>query len=124
MPWTLRAWPPLLWQAGRASVLRFHHLGTRVTHPGDQDSPPSGQTLWAGHSDSGEAGVAWDWILVTRGVVAMADPLSVVTNLRLLGSEGEVLTALESALYLNELVHALPWQTEVARLLEMPRATQ
>lgn len=124
MPWTLRAWPPLLWQAGQASVLRLQHLGTRVTHPGDCSTPPAGQTLWAGQSAEGEAGVAWDWVLVTRGVVALADPLSVVTNLRLVGDEGEVLTALESALYLNELVHTLPWQTEVARLLSAPPATQ
>lgn len=124
MPWSLRAWPPLLWQAGRASVLRWQHRGTRVTNPGDRCNLPAGQTLWAGCSGDGEAGVAWDWILVTRGVVAMADPLSVVTNLRLVGEEGEVLTALESALYLNELVHGLPWQTEVTRALESPVATQ
>lgn len=123
-PWSLRAWPPVLWQAGRASVLRLHHLGTRVTCPGDHGGPPAGQTIWGSRSADGEAGLAWDWILVTRGVVAMADPLSLVTNLRLVGEEGEVLTALESALYLNEVVHALPWQTEVTRLLEAPAATQ
>ena len=36
--------------------------------------------------------MAWDWIQIARGVVAMADPMAVVTNLRLVGSEGEVLT--------------------------------
>ena len=34
-PWSIRAWPPILWQAGRESQLRFHHLSTRVTLPGD-----------------------------------------------------------------------------------------
>jgi hypothetical protein len=119
-PWSLRAWPPLLWQAGRASGLRFHHLGTRVTHPCDALGVVAGQTMWGGSSAQGEAGVAWDWIEIGRGVVAMADPLSVITNLRLIGEEGEVLTAMESALYLNELVHALPWQTEVARAIATP----
>jgi hypothetical protein len=52
----------------------------------------------------------------------MADPMSVVTNLRLVGEEGEVLTALESARFLNEIVHALPWQTEVQRALQVGHA--
>ena len=90
-PWSLRAWPPVLWQAG--------------------------QTLWAGSAADGEAGMAWDWVLITRDVVAMADPMSVITNLRLVGGQGEVLTAQQSARFLNEIVRALPWQSEVRRAL-------
>jgi len=119
-PWSLRAWPPILWQAGRAQGLRFHHLGTRVTFTGDRMFGLAGQTMWGGSSADGEAGVAWDWIQISRGVVAMADPMSVVTNLRLIGDEGEVLTALEAARFLNEIVHQLPWQHEVARALRGP----
>jgi hypothetical protein len=52
----------------------------------------------------------------------MADPMSVVTNLRLVGEEGEVLTALECARFLNEIVHALPWQGEVQRALHVCHA--
>jgi hypothetical protein len=111
-----------LWQAGRESQLRFHHLSTRVTLPGDRMSRTSGQTIWGGHSEDGEAGVAWDWVQISSDVVAMADPMSVVTNLRLVGHEGEVLTALESARFLNEIVHALPWQTEVQRALHVGHA--
>lgn len=83
----------------------------------ERDALLSGQTLWAGSSADGEAGVAWDWIEITQGVVAMADPMSVVTNLRLVSHCGEVLTAWQAAKFLNELVHALPWQNEVARAL-------
>ena len=118
-PWSLRAWPPILWQAGHESQLRFHHLSTRVTFAGDRISRTAGQTMWGGSSGSGDAGVAWDWIQIADNVVAMADPMSVVSNLRLIGGEGEVLTALESARYLNEIVHALPWQTEVQRALHV-----
>ena len=121
-PWSIRAWPPILWQAGRESQLRLQHLGTRVTPPGDRSSRTAGQTLWGGLSEEGEAGVAWDWVQIAGDVVAMADPMSVVTNLRLVGHEGEVLTALESARFLNEIVHALPWQTEVQRALHVGHA--
>jgi len=76
--------------------------------------------MWGGSSADGEAGVAWDWVQVAHGIVAMADPLAVVTNLRFIGDEGEVLTAYEAARFLNEIVHALPWQHEVARALASP----
>ncbi len=117
-PWSLRAWPPLLWQASEPGRVKFHHLGTRITFSGDPLTPPAGQTLWAGEAEGGEAGMAWDWVLLTRGVVAMADPMCVVTNLRLLGDQGEVLTAHQSALFLNTLVRMLPWQHEVRRALD------
>lgn len=119
-PWSLRAWPPLLWQAGNTTRLQFQHLGTRVTMLGDRSCNVAGQTMWGGSSADGEAGVAWDWIQISHGVVAMADPMSVITNLRLVGDEGEVLTALEAVCYLNEIVHQLPWQHEVARALRGP----
>ena len=119
-PWSLRAWPPILWQATSSSGLRFHHLGTLVTVLDDRLCRTAGQTLWGGISADGEAGVAWDWIEMPRGLVAMADPMSVVTNIRLVGDEGEVLTAFEAARFLNEIVHTLPWQSEVQRAIRSP----
>lgn len=119
-PWSLRAWPPILWQAGRSAGLQFQHIGTLVTFSGDRSSGTAGQTIWGGCAEDGEAGVAWDWVQVSRGVVAMADPMSVVSNLRFVGEQGEVLTALEAVRFLNELVHQLPWQHEVARALRGP----
>jgi hypothetical protein len=84
---------------------------------GDAEHPSMGQTLWTGNADDGAAGVAWDWIRLPEGVVAMADPLSLVTNLQFVGPAGEVLAPLQSVLQLNEIVHTLPWQDEVQRVL-------
>jgi hypothetical protein len=86
---------------------------------GDAAHPPMGQTLWTGESDSGAAGVAWDWICLPEGVVAMVDPMSLVTNLQLVSSAGEVLAPMASVLRLNEIVHGLPWQHEVQRVLNL-----
>ena len=116
-PWTVRAWPALLWQVDNLRPLPMRHLGTRVTNPGDQVSRTSGQTIWAALAASGQAGMAWDWIQLAGGVVAMADPLSVVTNLRLVNSDGRALSSLESLRHLNEVVRRLSWQGEVERVL-------
>jgi len=52
-----------------------------------------------------------------EGVIAMADPLGLVTNLQLLNEQGEALSQLEIAVQLHQLVHSLPWQSEVHRAL-------
>jgi hypothetical protein len=116
-PWTLRAWPPLLWQVESLRPLHLRHLGTRITSPGDPVNRPAGQTLWAVPAGDGQAGMAWDWVQLSRGIVTMADPLSVITNISLVGPQGNVLPPLESLRHLNEVVHSLPWQAEVERVL-------
>jgi hypothetical protein len=108
-----------LWQPERLAELPnyFRHMSTQVTLPGDSATHPAGQTFWSGNAQDREAGMAWDWVQISRGVVALADPMAVVTNLRLIGAEGAVLSACEAARYLNEIVRALPWQDEVQRAL-------
>ncbi len=117
-PWIVRAWPPVVWPIHGDTDLHLVHLGTRVLSVGDSDKPCCGQTLWGGRAPQGSAGVAWDWIELSQGVVAMADPLGLVTNLQLVGSHGEVLYGLAAALRLNQIVNTLPWQHEVERALQ------
>lgn len=118
--WIVYAWEPVLWQAASAPELHLVHLGTRVLTFGEDDGPCSGQTLWGDHSEARAAGVAWDWVEVRNGVVAMSDPLGMVTNLRLLDAHGDELTQTQIAMHLHQLVHALPWQSEVERALRKP----
>jgi hypothetical protein len=84
---------------------------------GDAEHPCSGQTVWGSPSTERAAGVAWDWVELQQGVVAMADPMALVTNLQLTDEHGEILPSLQATLHLNGLVHALPWQSEVQRAL-------
>lgn len=119
--WTVYAWPPVLWQAACAPRLQLVHLGTRVLKKGaDGSGSNCGQTLWAASSGECAAGVAWDWIELRCGVVAIADPLALVTNLTLVDAQGEALSPHAAAAHLNELVHGLPWQSEVCRALLEP----
>jgi hypothetical protein len=118
--WVVCAWPPLLWQASQAPQLQLAHLGTRVLTFGDEQSPCSGQTLWGDATEERSAGVAWDWVEIHGGVVAMSDPMGLVTNIRLLDARGETLPDREAAVQLNQLVHELPWQNVVRRALGRP----
>jgi hypothetical protein len=77
-----------------------------------------GHTLWGRFCNDGDAGLAWDWVEVGSGVVAMLDPMQVVTNMRLLSGDGQILTASDAALHFNQFVRCLPWQEEVRRLLQ------
>lgn len=119
--WTVGAWPPVLWQPDQHSSLHFVHLGTHVSARHDPTWPNMGQTVWGGRAGDSAAGVSWDWIEVAEGIVAIADPMMMISNLRLLGPDGEVLTAHEVAPYLNEIVHRLPWQSEVHRAIDANR---
>lgn len=67
--------------------------------------------------------MAWDWVQIPQGVVALADPLALVTNVWLLDPEGQVLSPMQAAPHLNELVHTLPWQDEVRRCIERQAET-
>lgn len=115
--WIVCAWPPVMWQVDEHTPLQLVHLGTRVLRAGHTDGPCTGQTLWGETSADPVAGVAWDWVEVQDGVVAMADPLGVVTNLRLLDARGMALNEFQVAVHLNGLVHSLPWQSEVQRAI-------
>ncbi len=121
--WTVRGWPSLLCQPLGAMGVQFAHAGTQIYAGSDHSAPKQGQTVWAGvwtpHDSDREqyVGVAWDWVQLSIDAVAMSDPMTVITNLRLLGNEGEVLTAWEAARHLSELVYTLPWQQQVRRVL-------
>jgi hypothetical protein len=76
-----------------------------------------GQTVWGGRAADSAAGISWDWIEITKDVIAISDPMMMITNLRVLGRDGGVMCAHEAAPYLNQLVNGLPWQVEVLKAL-------
>lgn len=122
-PWIVYSWPPLLWQASRSPHLHLNHVGTSIVTHGSASSPSAGQTLWTCAGASSSGGVAWDWVEMQDGVVAMADPMALVTNLKFVDDDGEAIDSFEATLRLHHLVHSLPWQAEVRRALVSEDAT-
>lgn len=118
--WIVYAWAPVLWQASSAEERRFVHLGTRVLTFGDETSPCTGQTLWGDASENHPTGIAWDWVEIQDGVVAMSDPFGMITNLRLLDAHGALFDDGQITVQLHQLVHTLPWQIEIQRVLRKP----
>jgi hypothetical protein len=113
----LYSWPTVFWRTNSKRRPTFKHLATRVTNARSRCEPCSGHTIWRDPCSDGDAGLAWDWIEVATGVVAMVDPMSVTTNMQLVNVNGDVLAASEAALHFNQFVRRLPWQDEVCRLL-------
>ena len=59
-------------------------------------------------------GMAWRWGEVRRGVLALADPMAIDSNIGFVNPTGGCLTEGERVIYLNGLVHALDWQKAAA----------
>jgi hypothetical protein len=116
-PLALYSWPTVFWRTNSRRRPTFRHLATRVTS-GGRCEPCSGHTIWGRLSEDGDAGLAWDWVEIASGVVAMVDPMRVSTNMQLLDVDGDVLAATQAALHFNQFVRRLPWQDEVRRLLK------
>jgi hypothetical protein len=116
--WRVVSWPPILWQATSAAKLQLVHFGTRVLSHGDADQQCRGHTVWGMAAPGGPAGMAWDWMQIPEGVITLADPLALITNLWLLDVHGQVLTPMQAAPHLNGIVRALPWQAAVERVIE------
>lgn len=120
--WQVTAWQPVFTTtaAFRAALHEMRHLGTSVSNTTAFGAEPrSGQTVWGTTVDGRPVGIAWDWGEVCDGVVALSDPMMVVSNLCLLDDDGVCLDEDHRVLTLNALIHELPWQGAVSP----PRAT-
>jgi hypothetical protein len=117
-PLALYSWPTVFWRTSSRRRPTFKHLATRVTDTPSRCEPRSGHTIWRGLSGEADVRLAWDWIEIATGVVAMVDPMCVLTNMQLVNIHGDVLPASEAALHFNQFVRRLPWQDEVRRLLK------
>lgn len=89
----------------------FEFLG--LTWQRGDDGLTTGTTVWG--SKSNAIGIAWGWGEVRKDVVAISDPMTVLSNLHLMGEDGNPIEESGRLLTLHSILHELPWQRAVIR---------
>jgi hypothetical protein len=126
----IKSWPTVQWylplEADRFPA--FKHLCTQVRESTLPGGKRQGETVWMGMLDGEPAGLAWEWAEARPGVVLLADPNSILSNIRFIGQpEGHsqaVQSPLAVVVALNRIAHQLPWQEAVCRVLQEHTAPQ
>lgn len=111
-------WPVTALSSAAADV---HHAQTRVARSAGGDHAIGGMTRWERRYADVHAWVEWDWVQISEGTVAQADPLNVRSNVLLLDDRGRPLLSSRRKATLATLVYLLPWQGPV--LDELRRAS-
>ena len=92
------------------------HLATRCESANPVDGLRMGATIWVMRQEIVRAAIAWEWAEMRPGVLVLADPNSLVSNITFVGAPSP-LKALDvesqKRLMLNMIVHGLPWQSAV-----------
>jgi hypothetical protein len=91
----------------------FQHLGTSVHQAGDGGEPRCGQALWGAERDGQLIGVAFEWAEMTGEIVALSDPMQILSNVKLLQDDGECMDDLTRIVQLNTAIHELDWQQQI-----------
>lgn len=125
---TIPAWQLISWNPVRSTLPEFWCAlkGMRpcldgeapVGRPGRERNSPGrplrhGQALWIGEHGEGLFGLAWDWAEVRPDVLALSDPMAVLSNIDLVDDGGRPLDEGLRLVHLSSAVHELPWQAHV-----------
>ena len=109
------------WPRVCCPVERVAALAHRMRHQRSAEHPgPSGwrlrrgRTLWAAEVDGHWAGLDWEWGEVQPGVVALADPMRLCSNIEWVDAHGQPLQECRRVLLLNGLVYRLDWQAAIS----------
>ena len=121
------AWTVIRWPEVKATLAEFERAATSMRPvsvsvqnlPGEKQRS-QGQALWAGEICGHPVGLAWDWAEVTDSVVAMVDPMRVLTNVVLTDDHERILDDGMCVLLLNKAIYGLPWQDEVLHVQQPP----
>lgn len=110
MVWNLVGWSPVMATPAQLAAC-IDSLMPSGEPPTIRES--TGQTLWTGSLNGMPFGIGWEWFELCPGVLALADPMMVMTNLFLIDEEGRVLSEDRRVLCLNSVIHGLAWQQQV-----------
>ena len=116
----IKSWPIIEWKLppdmGTWPALVHASTSAREANTGPVDRR-CGETVWIGVVDGKSIGAAWEWVELRPGVVMIADPNTILTNIRFLDESDAYQEPLRALVSMNRLVHVLPWQATVAAVL-------
>lgn len=115
--WQVISWPRVYWSVRQfnKNTKTLAHLGTSVQGFGGASDLKHGLSLWGCELDGAMFGIAWDWAEVRPDVVALADPMKILSNIVLLDSDRCCMGESRRLLYFNTAVFQLPWQEQAGR---------
>ena len=121
--WMIKSWPIIDWfpPSPEDEGPSFLHMSTQVRQERRGTEPCVGSTVWVGSIDGAYAGLAWEWVELRSGVLMLADPNSIITNVQVVGVVGQEVDPLESTVSLNTILHRLSWQDIVGEVLASAR---
>lgn len=114
-PWKILTWSavPVPQTEWTRTVRKLRHLGMSVHVDDRRARLGAGQILWGLETPQGMMGLAWDWLELVKGVVVIADPMSIICNANILDEEGCALSDAERVMCLNTAVYQMAWQSAV-----------
>lgn len=104
------------WAPWFGTLHEFEAVVAGLQHLHSSDGPKteqgrrSGQTLWSTMVAGQRFGIGWGWGEVATGLIALADPMRLRSNIQLVGADGLCLHAGMRLLHLNNAVNSLNWQ--------------
>lgn len=109
-PWLVASWTRCFVQLEEFHALSRGMRQVACTGGASAGGLLAGQCLWGLEFRGAPIGVAWDWGEALPGVPALCDPMSLISNIDLVDSEGLCLSHDEALLHLNQVVQSFEWQ--------------
>lgn len=98
-----------------AQVERLPDLLYPVEHGIDcvVDSRHFGHATWAANLDAKTVVISWQWAEMRPGIITILDPMTLVSNMRILRLDGVCLNDEITLIHLNNIVYSVRWQTHI-----------
>ena len=123
-PWMISTLPRVQFGTLDANELAagMTHGATQVSWRDDDPRLHRGSTIWLSSDEQTRPiALAWDWVEIRNGVVAMVDPMTIISNLEC-SDDTDMFSAEDyKLLSLNQIVYQLDWQSRVCRSINSPQ---
>ena len=118
---TIPAWQVIAWKPVRTTVQEWvgalsnmRQLSASITPGAGASERAQGQVLWGTLDPDKPIGIAWDWAEMRDRVVALSDPMNVLSNVVLVDDDGACIDDNRRIVYLNSAIHEFGWQSQVS----------